>query len=215
MKSADESFGLHARPGILDPAWDAENSKELAPEVHSWHVHHYFEDGNEESTRESLELREKAMNAFPNLTIGRPRRSGAIVHPVGFWVLELHTVAQFEKYITWLVFNHGKTNALVHPNTHWDLTSKIGGEYVDHTDRSFWIGNPRDIPKLQEGVERRFFDVISKDAKIDPLSNAEFKAGRKGADGYFAEGYGPETVKKMETLDQTALTTSPAQDNDP
>lgn len=194
MNNPAEDFGLHPRIGYMDPNWEAEKSAELPKDlVHSWHIHHYFEDGNEESVREGLELRDRVMKEFPNLTVGRPVRQPSRAHPVGFWVIELFSPAQFSEYLAWIMINHGNLNCLVHMNT----TLAGGGEYLDHTDYSFVIGNKNDIPHIMEGVEKRFWNMVHKDPKVDPRAFAKWKAGQPGAKGWFGKGFSPETLSKM------------------
>lgn len=194
MKSPAEDFGLHPRIGHMDAAWEQKSAADFPKElVHSWHVHHYFEDGNEESVREGLELRDRVIKEFPNLTVGRPVRQPSRAHPVGFWVIELFSPAQFSQYLPWIMVNHGKLNCLVHMNT----SLSGGGEYLDHTDYSFVIGNKNDIPHIMEGVEKRFWNMIRKDPKVDPLAFSKFKAGQPGAKGWFGKGYSKDTLSKM------------------
>lgn len=59
------------------------------------------------------------------------------------------------------------------------------------------IGNKNDIPHILEGVEKRFWNMIRTDPKVDPRTAAKFKAGQPGANGWFAKGYSPETLSKM------------------
>lgn len=133
MQNPAADFGLHPRIGYVDPDWESKGAADFNKDlVHSWHIHHYFEDGNEESVREGLELRDRVMKEFPNLTVGRPVRQPSRAHPVGFWVIELFTPAQFTQYLPWIMVNHGNLNCLVHMNT----SLSGGGEYLDHTDYS-------------------------------------------------------------------------------
>lgn len=166
VKSPDESFGLKMRVGMLD----AEEAKQqFTGGVRSWHIHHYFNSQSEADLLENLELRDKVISTFPDLTVGKPFRVQRAPHPLGMWVLELHTPGQFTRYMPWLTTNRGNIAAEIHPNT-------VTGEYADHTDGSFWLGTKEQLDIIVPGVERLIKLMILKYPKVDRNAYVKFKS---------------------------------------
>ena len=124
----DENYGYSIREGTENHDYE----DKFAEPVTSWDVHVYFDSSNEESTLFALRLRFATLATFPDLTVNRPYRSPIGPHTRAMWSCELHSPAQFARYLPWFCTRRGALSALVHPIT--------DNELLDHTERCFWIG---------------------------------------------------------------------------
>ena len=102
--------------------------------VMSWDCHFYFDASDDEQTRAALALRRETIDLFPDLTVNRPYRKPVGPHPTSMFSCELHTPAQFARYLPWLCVRRRGLSVLVHPNTN--------NEYDDHTANCYWLGPP-------------------------------------------------------------------------
>ncbi len=103
--------------------------------VGSWDCHFYFDSsGGNDSARRALELRCQVLELFPDLTVNRPYRDAVGPHPCAMWSCELHTPAQFARFLPWLCVRRRGLSVLVHPNT--------GDPLADHESNCYWLGTP-------------------------------------------------------------------------
>lgn len=135
MASTDNTYGTKARPGVIGPDEDPKTAFDFPKPVTSWDVHHYFDSEDPEQVREALELREKCLKEFPNITVNPAYRAPVGPHEMGNWEAEIHLPSQQVKYLAWLVVNHGNIVCLVHPNTGMSGVK-------DHSVHATWVGKP-------------------------------------------------------------------------
>jgi DOPA 4,5-dioxygenase len=115
---------------VLDPAIIAD-----------YHAHIYYDPAR---TREAAGLlREAIAAAFPAAVLGRWHDVPVGPHPTAMYQV-IFPVADFPRFVPWLMLNRGTLAALVHPNTE--------DEYEDHAHHALWLGDK--LP-LRLGVLKR------------------------------------------------------------
>lgn len=166
--STDENFDCKTRIGVL------ESEEKFPGPVHSWHAHHYFDNQDPAEVREAMELRFRAIQTFPQISVNLIRRHAPEFDgfkktaPVGQFELELNTPAQLAAYLPWVVANHGNLRVLLHPNS----TDDQGALRImkDHSTDCFWLGPKKEEQNLiAEKVVDTFTKFIGK-GTINPAS---------------------------------------------
>ena len=125
-------YGCTRRLGRRVTKLDA--AEPFAAPVVSWDCHFYFssESNLNSTTLSALELRAEVLHAFPDLTVNRPYARPVGPHPIAMWSCELHSPAQFARFLPWLCTRRRGLSVLVHPNT--------GRPFDDHSDHCYWLG---------------------------------------------------------------------------
>jgi len=105
------------------------------PEVKTYHIHIYYEVG-QESERGAKTLAQKIAKAFP-AHVEEVREYDKPGGPHAVSNVAVHFSAKgFGDIVPWLQFNAGSLSMLVHP--------KSGDVIKDHIDYGLWLGPRRD-----------------------------------------------------------------------
>jgi aromatic ring-cleaving dioxygenase len=97
--------------------------------IADYHAHIYYDPAR---TREAAtRLREGIAQMFPNALLGRWHDVPVGPHPIAMYQV-IFPVADFPRFVPWLMLNRGELAVLVHPNT--------DDEYEDHAHHAVWLG---------------------------------------------------------------------------
>ena len=97
--------------------------------IADYHAHIYYDPTR--TREEEAQLREAIARAFPNALLGRWHDVPVGPHPIAMYQV-IFPVADFPRFVPWLMLNRGSLAALVHPNT--------DDEYEDHAHHALWLG---------------------------------------------------------------------------
>lgn len=103
-----------------------ETDSEIA-RIAGYHAHIYY-DG--ESRGAAARLRE-AIGARFDARLGRWHDSPVGPHPIAMYQVAF-AVAEFPRFVPWLMLNRADLSILVHPLT--------GDDYEDHSRHALWLG---------------------------------------------------------------------------
>lgn len=182
LKSTRDDFGIDVRCGVL------ESDEKFPGPVNSWHCHHYFDNKDPDQIKFAMELRWKALQMFPMISVNKilkyaPELGGKKSDvPVGQFELELHTPHQFAAYLPWVTANHGNLNIMLHPNKGMDADPGHQSMFSDHTTDNFWMGKRELIPGFAKRLEG-FFTTFRKEEDRPTEADYGFKPLSIGALG--------------------------------
>lgn len=103
------------------------------PPVQSYDVHIYFQHTDKEESSFAKSLRNKVVQGFPHLRVGRFHEKPVGPHPIGMFETDVQTSSEFAEFVPWINMNRGNLSILLHPNT--------GDPVADHTVNAAWFGD--------------------------------------------------------------------------
>jgi aromatic ring-cleaving dioxygenase len=110
-------------------------------EISGYHAHLYYD----RLTRPPAQaIREEIGRRFPDALLGRWHDNPVGPHPIGMYQVAF-PIADFPRFVPWLMLNRGILVILVHPLT--------GDDYQDHAEHALWLGEklPLDLESLRRG----------------------------------------------------------------
>lgn len=97
--------------------------------VEGYHAHIYYDP--QRTRGDAAQLREAIAAGFPQMRIGSWHDEPVGPHGVAMYQV-VFEVADFPRFVPWLMLNRGGLSVLVHPET--------GDAYADHTAHAVWLG---------------------------------------------------------------------------
>jgi DOPA 4,5-dioxygenase len=115
--------------------------RELDPAIITgYHAHLYYDALTRAS---AAEIRKQIAAQFPKARLGNWHDEPVGPHPVGMYQVAF-AVAEFARFVPWLMLNRREHCVLVHPLT--------GDDYTDHDHHALWLGDklPLDLEFLRK-----------------------------------------------------------------
>jgi len=100
--------------------------------VEGYHAHIYYDPAK--TRTDAARLREAIAADFPQTLIGSWHDVPVGPHGVAMYQV-VFEVADFPRFVPWLMLNRGGLDILVHPET--------GDAYTDHSAHALWLGAPQ------------------------------------------------------------------------
>jgi aromatic ring-cleaving dioxygenase len=97
-------------------------------EISGYHAHLYYD---RQTRPAAAALREEIGRNFPDVLLGRWHEAPVGPHPISMYQVAF-SVADFPRFVPWLMLNRGVIVILVHPET--------GDDYQDHAEHALWLG---------------------------------------------------------------------------
>ena len=111
--------------------------------ISGYHAHIYYDPGT--TRADAARLREAIAAGFPTLRIGSWHDEPVGPHGVAMYQV-VFEVADFPRFVPWLMLNRGGLSILVHPET--------SDAYADHTAHAAWLGpaQPLRVERLRRAA---------------------------------------------------------------
>jgi aromatic ring-cleaving dioxygenase len=100
--------------------------------VEGYHAHVYYDPAK--TRGDAGRLREAIAAGFPQTLIGSWHDEPVGPHGVAMYQV-VFEVADFARFVPWLMLNRNGLDILVHPET--------GDAYTDHSAHALWLGQPQ------------------------------------------------------------------------